>query len=887
MTNDNFDRLLSDIRNEKVDDQIVAQAGARTWKSIAGAASTADLSAHTLRSCSDFQALIPAFLEKQLAPGRTMLFEDHVHACVACRHALDRARSGETRVEAQKVWRVQTRRPASRSMAWGWAMGAAAVFAAALGVVAFSNGMLPGQHVVRASVQTVEGSLYTGSGAEMRLIPTGYEIRNGDEVRTAKGSRAVVRLLDGSLVEMGERSDLSVSRAWKGTTIHLDGGQVIVQAAKQRTGRLYVATDDGLVSVKGTIFSVNRGTKGSRVAVIEGVVRVDYGESTTDLHAGDEATSSANVSKVPIQNEIAWSKNSAKYLALLGDFAILQKQFAAIPGPGLRYNSDLLPYVPDHTVVYAAIPNLANTLEEAGKLFEDRLRQSPALRNWWKQQQKGSGPKLEDVLTQVKTFSSYLGDEIVFAVAKDGTEYASPVVLAKVKQGGLEAFLQNANRKLSSNPGEVALQTVRDPWSITPAPNHPLLVYVSDDLLIASPDVKELQLVATLVRQHAASAFAETPFYQQIASSYQQGAEWLFCANMEQIIAQNVQADSKGHNALSAGMEDVRYLTMEHREVGGKPESRADLTFAAERQGLASWLAAPASMGSLEFVSPDASMVTSAVIKNPKTIMEEIFKMIGAGDDNFSQHLNEFESKTGVNVLNDLAAPLGGEFTMTFDGPMLPTPRWKLIVEVYDPATLQSTIAKLIDGYNREPGAQDHPVQLARRQVNSRTYYAITSTSKINPEIDYTFVDNYLVAAPDIATISRSIQSREAGFTLPHSSGFQALLPNDGYTNFSGIFYHNIGPIVGPLAAQLKSSGALTRQQQQSIDALTANSAPGLIYAYGERDRIVVASNTGFMGLDLGTLLTLGHQGPFLPQMFIGGDMFLGDDSRRPAVQTQ
>ena len=225
--------------------------------------------------------------------------------------------------------------------------------------------MLPGQHVVRASVQSVDGSLYTGAGAEMRLIPAGYEIRNGDEVRTAKGSTAVVRLLDGSLVEMGERSDLSVSRAWKGTTIHLDGGQVIVQAAKQRSGRLYVATDDGLVSVKGTIFSVNHGIKGSRVAVIEGVVRVDFGDNETDLNPGDQATSGPSVAKVPIQSEIAWSKNSAKYLALLGDFAVLQKQFAAIPGPGLRYNSDLLPYVPDHTVVYAAIPNLANTLGEA------------------------------------------------------------------------------------------------------------------------------------------------------------------------------------------------------------------------------------------------------------------------------------------------------------------------------------------------------------------------------------------------------------------------------------------------------------------------------------------------------------------------------------------
>ena len=480
MTNEKFERLLSEIRNEPVDDKVVAQAGERVYQSIAGTSAVSDFAAHTLRSCDDFQALIPGYLGKQLARPRAFLFEDHVHACVACRHALEHARDGEP----QRVLRLETKRP--RSMAWGWAMGAAAVFAAAIAVVAFGNGMLPGQHVVRASVQTVDGALYTGSGAEMRLIPAGYEIRNGDEVRTAKGSRAVVRLLDGSLVEMGERSDLSVSRAWKGTTIHLDGGQVIVQAAKQRSGRLYVATEDGLVSVKGTIFSVNHGTKGSRVAVIEGVVRVNFGDNTSDLTAGEQATSSANVSKVPIQNEIAWSKNSAKYLALLGDFAILQKQFAAIPGPGLRYSSDLLPYVPDHTVVYAAIPNLTNTLTEASQLFQDRLQQSPALRDWWKQQQKGNGPKLEDVLNQVKTFSSYLGDEIVFAVAKDGTEYSSPVVLARVKQGGLEDFLQKANHKLSTDPSQTALLTVHDPWNVAPAHNRPLLVYVNDGLLIAS-----------------------------------------------------------------------------------------------------------------------------------------------------------------------------------------------------------------------------------------------------------------------------------------------------------------------------------------------------------------------------------------------------------------
>ena len=873
MQNEKFDRLLSEIRNEQVDDQVVAEAGGRVFKSIAGAAPTAELSAHTLRSCADFQALIPGYLEKQLTPARAFLFEDHVHACVACRHAVERARS----VEPQTVLRFEKKRPRSMawgSTTWGWAMGAAAVFAAAIAVVAFTDGLLPGQHVVRAAVQTVDGSLYTGSGAEVRLIPAGYEIMNGEEVRTAKGSTAVVRLLDGSLVEMGERSDLSVSRAWKGTTIHLEGGQVIVQAAKQRSGRLYVATDDGLVSVKGTIFSVNHGTKGSRVAVIEGVVRADFGGSTTDLRPGDEATSSG-VAKVPIQNEIAWSKNSAKYLALLGDFAVLQKQFAAIPGPGLRYNSELLQYVPENTVVYAAIPNLTNTIGEASRLFQDRLQQSPALRDWWQQQQKGNGPKLDDMLNQVKTFSSYLGDEIVIAVAKNGTQYSAPVILAKVTQNGLDAFLQT----------QTALQTVHNPAAVTPGPGRPLLVYVNNGLLTASPDAAELQRAAVRAQQGSANTFAETPFYQHIASSYQQGAEWLFCVDMEQIVAQDVQASGNSHE-LPPGIRDVRYLTMEHRDVGGKSESHADLMFASERQGVASWLAAPASMGSLEFVSPNASMVTSAVIKNPRSIMEEMFKMIGSGDAQFTEHLADFESKTGVNVLNDLAAPLGGEVTMAFDGPMIPTPRWKLIFEVYDPTTLQSTIAKLVDSFNREATTQgqnrpSHTMQLTQRQVGSRTYFVISSPNEPNSEIDYTFVDSYLIAAPDMGTISRAIQSREAGYTLTHAPSFQALLPNDGYTNFSAIFYHNIGPVVGPLAEQLKATGTLTRQQQQSVDALTANSAPGLIYAYGETDRIVVASNTGFMGFDLGTLLTMGHNGPFLPQMFLGGEM------NHPADPTQ
>jgi FecR protein/Protein of unknown function (DUF3352)/Putative zinc-finger len=866
MKDDKFESLLSKIRNEPIGDKVVAQAGERVWNSMA-AAPAAEPGAHTLRNCDDFQQLIPAYLAKQLASGRALLFEDHVHACVQCRHALEHAKEGEP----QRVWQFERKR-GTGWLALRFALGVAAVAAVAFSVLSWRQGFLPGQHSVRGAVQSIDGSLYAVNGAETRLIPAGYEIGNGEEVRTAKGSTAMVRLLDGSLVEMSERSDLSLSRGWRGTTIRLDQGQVIVQAAKQKTGHLFVATDDGLVSVKGTIFSVNRGTKGSRVAVIEGVVKVDYGDTTTELQAGQEATSGPSVAKVPIQNDIAWSRNAARYLALLGDFAILQKQLATIPSPGLRYSSDLLPYLPENTVIYAAIPNLTNTLGEASRLFEVRLQQSPELRNWWTQQQKGNGPKLQDTLNQFQTFSSYLGDEIAFAVSKSGADYSAAVVLARIRQSGLEEFLQKENQQLRPNPSEAPLQIVHNLSAIAPlSGRHPLFVYLNKDLLIASSDVTQLQLTVQRAQQ-GTGGFAGTPLYQQITNSYQQGVEWLFCADMEQIVAHDVQVN-KGHE-LPPGIGDLRYLTMEHRDVAGKTESHANLTFASERQGVASWLAAPAAMGSLEFVSPDASMVTSAVIKNPRSIMEEIFQMIGNSDANFSNELNDFETKNGVNVLNDIAAPLGGEVTMAFDGAMIPTPRWKLIFEVYDPNTLQSTIAKLVESFSRQ-GNHGNSLQLSQQNVGSQIYYSISnsnakSANQSASNIYYTFVDGYLIAAPDMGTISQAIQTRESGNTLTHSSTFQALLPTDGYTNFSGIFYHNIGPVVGPVAQQLRSSGVLTPQQRQAVDALVANSAPGMIYAYGEPDQIVVASNTGFMGFDLGTLLTMGHNGPFLPQMFLG-----------------
>ena len=100
----------------------------------------------------------------------------------------------------------------------------------------------------------------------------------------------MLKLADGSAIEMRSNSALRLHQANDGVQIHLDAGSVIVNAARQRTGHLYVKTRDMTVSVVGTVFLVNAEEEGSRVAVIEGEVRVQQGEIETKLRPGQQVT---------------------------------------------------------------------------------------------------------------------------------------------------------------------------------------------------------------------------------------------------------------------------------------------------------------------------------------------------------------------------------------------------------------------------------------------------------------------------------------------------------------------------------------------------------------------------------------------------------------------
>ena len=179
----------------------------------------------------------------------------------------------------------------------------------------------------RATVVTAEGVLYRVAAG---TLEAGAAIGDRESVRTGPGARAVLRLADGSTVDINERTELFVAAAWSGQSIHLQRGDIIVTAAKQRRGRLRVLTRDSIASVKGTIFAVSAGVGGSVVSVIEGSVAVNQPGKELVLSPGGQAASIPALSS-SIAQAVAWSPDSASYLEVLASFAKIERELANFP----------------------------------------------------------------------------------------------------------------------------------------------------------------------------------------------------------------------------------------------------------------------------------------------------------------------------------------------------------------------------------------------------------------------------------------------------------------------------------------------------------------------------------------------------------------------------
>ena len=114
----------------------------------------------------------------------------------------------------------------------------------------------------------------------------------------------------------------------------------------------------------------------------------------------------------------------------------------------------------------------------------------------------------------------------------------------------------------------------------------------------------------------APSTFATTQFGSQIAASYGAGVGLLFAADVESMAP-------AGH----AHVPNLQYFMVQQTGSSGAAETRAAIIFKGQRTGVASWLAAPASLGALDFISPQATLAWAAAVKQPTAIIDEIMTM--------------------------------------------------------------------------------------------------------------------------------------------------------------------------------------------------------------------------------------------------------------------
>jgi len=892
-SNNDFDAILdkttAEMRNEQADPSVVKEAAGRVWARLsveAGSERASQLGADNpaadrIGSCADFQSLIPAYLSSSLSEARTLLLVDHTHECIPCRKAMNDARSRKM-APAKKA--AVSRRFSIQPVVLRWGIAAALIIGVGLIALPLIQRYVPLGGDLEATVQAAEGQVYQIADARSTALSTGEKLQRGERVRTAKDAHAFIRLGDGSVIEVKDRSEFYLTRNSEGTTIHLDRGAIVVEAAKQGKQHLFVDTGDSRVSVTGTIFSVNNGTKGSRVSVIEGEVHMDHAGTERVLRGGEQASTSSAIEKIPVKDEVAWSRKAATYAERLSAFTSLNKELGKVAMPGVRNSTHLLDLMPENTIVYAALPNLTSTIVESHRIMQERINQNAALRQWWEKEKSGhKGPNVDQVIDTIREFGDYLGDEIAVSVSMDEKgDPVAPLVLAELKNSaGFQQFIEQQVSKFAGNAegaqGKPSIRFIDNPLKAAESMNanatvtepgkkaEELFVWIQNDLFAASPRLNQLQDVAKVVQGGGTSSFTSTPFHNRVAQLYQEGAGLVVAANLERLIARTKPDLAKSENAAKRataleqlGVLNLKYFVLDQKNSAGKTHTQATVSFNEAQRGIPSWLAAPGPMGSLEYISPDANVVAGFVVRDPVKLVDDLLGVIETVSPDLRKNLDKQQADRGLDIRKDIAAPLGGEFAFAIDGPILPTPSWKMVFEVNDSEHLQQTLERIVGEINKEAakfGKQGLVWDLG--EIGGRNYYTLKSAD-FGVEVNYTYVNGYVVMGPSRAMVARSVQMQEQGYTLLRSSRFTAGLPSDGNANFSAVFYHNLAPLVQPFAERLaNSAGNLPQEQQQAIKAMAADMPPTLAYAYAQGDSITFAANTegGPFGLSPATLL--------------------------------
>jgi hypothetical protein len=595
--------------------------------------------------------------------------------------------------------------------------------------------------------------------------------------------------------------------------IHLERGDVIVTAAKQRRGGLRVLTRDSIASVKGTVFAVSAGLGGSVVSVVEGSVGVRQPGTDVLLRPGEQAASNAAFAS-SVAQAVSWSPEAEHYLELLGSFVKIERQLAERFPTGHRTSSALLPYLPSGAFVYGAVPNLGGRFGEALVLADQQSSENAAFGAWWNSE---TGRVLEQMVKRLQSVSGMLGDEVVFIASSAGAGEEIPMVIGRVLPGR-RADLARALDGLFTGAGEPAL-----PYSL------------SDDLMVVSNTEPHLVWALGQLGRGAGS-----PFAAAIGERYRRGAGWLVGIDAPAVVAMAAGDDAPPIELAS--MIGMKYAFREQRAPNGSEENEVTLMFEGARTGMGSWLADAGSGGAAEYLPADAFLAGYASTREPSQLFSEFTALVTQADGSLARSLTDVEGKLGSSFMTSLTAAMGTEAALAVTGASVTGPRWVMAALAYNPSVIDSSIEKLVETFNAELAAdqQDARVSFAQENVGGRVWNTLRAGQPFG--VTWTYDRGYLVAASDRAGAERAIATRNDGSPLVWTQEFRSQLPASAGLHPSAFVWLNTKGVLGQLSA-LASSPAMAR--------LLAERDPMLVVFDVKPDQIHAASRTRLSGVIL------------------------------------
>jgi len=202
-------------------------------------------------------------------------------------------------------------------------------------------------------------------------------------------------------------------------------------------------------------------------------------------------------------------------------------------------------------------------------------------------------------------------------------------------------------------------------------------------------------------------------------------------------------------------------------------------------------------------------------------MLEEMLALTTQSDPSVLSRLAQAESALGVSFANDLAASIGTESAIGVESISTKGPVWVMATLVNNPATLDTSLRRLVQGWNaqNQKEGRTQSITIEQETANGRIWMSMKSSSE-PLTIVWTYDRGYLIAGSDRAAGLRAIATRNGGSPLIWSQEFQQQLAGSAGLHPSGF-------------AWLNTKGAF-----QSYAALVPN--PALRNLIAERDPILV-----------------------------------------------